>query len=121
MIKGPQTMVLSVIALLLVAILATLITIAWRGVRVEHTGAVSLEAMAEGIPLRMEGPVTFQTPDPVRMITTGQTTDSVPVALSFLPCPSCGGTMILVRWNLWTGEIEWACPTCDEENFPDAP
>jgi hypothetical protein len=110
--------VLSAIALLLVAILATLITIAWRGVRVEHTGAVSLEAMTGGIPLRMEGPVVLQSPEPVQMITTGATGEAVPISFTFLPCPECGGTLMPTSWNLWTGEIEWTCPTCDSLESP---
>jgi len=118
MSKVSQTSMLAAIALLLVAILATLITIAWRGVQVEHTGAISLETMLDGIPLRMEGPVMMQNVEPVHMVTTGPTGEAIPVELAFLECHECGGTLVPVRWNPFTGDIEWSCPTCERDVAP---
>ena len=111
--RTPQTVVLSLIALLLLAILATLVAIAWRGVRVDHTGTVTLDGMVDAITLEMsEEPVTIQMPEPGHLIATGPTGTSIPVDLAMAGCPECGGPMIPVRWNLWTGEIEWGCPVC---------
>jgi hypothetical protein len=109
-----QTAALGMIALLLVAILATLITIAWRGVRVEHTGVVSLGGALDALPLRMIEPITLRMPEPARLITTGPEGGPIHTNLSFLPCPTCDGTMVPVRWNLWTGELDWICPQCGE-------
>jgi hypothetical protein len=114
-----QTSVLIAIAVLLAAILGTLVTIAWRGVRIEHVGAVSLDAITGGIPLEMAGPITLEMTAPVHLVTTGAESDAVPIDLSLPTCPECGGSLVPVRFNLWTGEIEWACPACsgttDEE------
>ena len=112
--KTPQTVALSLIAFLLIAILATLITIAWRGVRVEHTGVVSLGGMLDAIPLQMSEPITIQMPEPARMIATGAEGDTIPVDLSLPVCPECGGAMVPVRWNPWTGAIDWSCPICGD-------
>jgi len=112
--KTPQTVALSLIAFLLIAILATLITIAWRGVRVEHTGAVSLGGMLDPIPLQMNEPITIQMPEPARMIATGAGADAIPVDLSLPVCPKCGGSIVPVRWNPWTGAIDWSCPICGD-------
>jgi hypothetical protein len=114
MSKAMQTTMLGMIALLLVAILATLITIAWRGVRVEHTGVVSLGETLDALPLRMIEPITLQMPEPARLITTGPEGGPIHTDLSVLPCPTCDGTMVPVRWNLWTGELDWICPECGD-------
>ena len=107
-----QTIVLGAIAFLLIAVLSVLIVIAWRGVRVEHTGEVTLGAVAEGVELRMVDPVTLEIPEPAHLVATGTSGDAIPVDLAFPTCPDCGGAMVPARWNLWTGEIDWRCPVC---------
>ncbi|MGB2984179.1 MAG: hypothetical protein WBC63_10050 [Candidatus Bipolaricaulia bacterium] len=114
MTKAAQTAVLVLISILLIAILATLITIAWRGVRIEHTGTVAFGGIVDEIPLRMSAPITLTMPEPAHLITTGPDAEAIPVDLALLTCPSCGSTMVPARWNLWTGEIDWICPNCRE-------
>lgn len=116
-----QTAILTLIAVLLAAILAVLVSIVWRGIEVKHTGSVSLESMTDGIPLRMEGPVVLETSEPVRMVATGPTSESIPVDVAFIPCPKCGGPLLPVRWKLFTGEIEWGCPACGEAETGKSP
>ena len=108
-----QTFVLGAIAFLLVAVLSVLIVIAWRGVRVEHTGEVTLGAATDGVELRMVDPVTLQIPEPARLVATGTSGDAIPFDLALPTCPNCGRTMIPTRWNLWTGQIDWRCPACE--------
>ena len=109
-----QSIALGVIAVLLVAVLVVLVVIAWRGVRVEHTGWVTVDGLSDGIELRMADPVTLEVPEAVRMVAGGAASDAIPVDVSFPACSECGGTMLPVRWNLWSGEIEWVCPACGE-------
>lgn len=112
--KTIPSVALGAIAVLLIAILAVLLTIAWRGVEIEHTGYVTLAGVSEGVELRMTDPVTLRVPETVHMVATGADGDAIPVDLALPTCPSCGGSMIPVRLNLWTGEIDWACPACGE-------
>lgn len=37
---------------------------------------------------------------------------SVPVLLTEITCPACGSEV-----DLWTGEDETRCPTCDQEIY----
>lgn len=109
-----RTVALAAIALLLVAILAVLITLAWRGLRIDHTGTVAIGGMSDAIPLEMTGPITLTMPEPARLIATGP--DGAPILAEFavLSCPTCGGGMVPTRWNLLTGKIDWVCPSCGE-------
>jgi len=112
--KQAQSIALAGIAVLLVAILATLLVIAVRGIRFEHTGSVTLDGMSEGVRLRMVDPVTLEMPEPAHLLATGADGEGIPIDLALLACPTCEGTMVPVRWNLWTGEIDWVCPACGE-------
>jgi hypothetical protein len=112
--KTISSIALGAIAVLLIAILAVLLTIVLRGVQIEHTGYVTLAGMSEGVELRMADPVTLRVPETVHMVATGADGDAIPVDLSFATCPACGGAMIPVRLNLWTGKIDWVCPACGE-------
>jgi hypothetical protein len=94
---------------LLAAILAVLLLITTQGIRIEHTGSVALTGMADDVSLRMADPVVLQMPDAVQL---NATSNEFPISLDLVSCPECGGAMLPVRWNLWTGEIEWACPAC---------
>ena len=108
---------------LLAAILAILAVIAWRGLRVHHTGYVHLGPMQEGIALRVSEPIELVMPEAVRMVATGPDGGGVPLELDVLTCPGCDSTMIPVRWNLWTGEIDWLCPDCGRTHVsaPETP
>jgi len=112
--KTIPSIALVAIAVLLIAILAALATIAWRGIQIEHTGYVTLDGMTEGVQLRMVDPVALHMPEAVHLVATGAAGGAIPVGLSLLTCPSCGETMVPIRWNLWTGEIDWVCPVCGE-------
>jgi len=99
-----------VVIVLLLAILGTLITIALRGIRVEHAGTVALTGMYDRVELRMPDPVTLRMPEAVEGTISSA---EFPVQLQFGGCPDCGGTMVPIRWDLWTGEIEWRCSGCE--------
>jgi len=62
----------------------------------------------------MTDPIQIEMPEAVQLVASGPDGGAVPVELEFISCSSCGGTMVPVRWNLWTGEIEWVCPTCGD-------
>jgi hypothetical protein len=112
--KTTVSIALAAIIVLLIAVLAALATIAWRGIRIEHAGSVTLAGMTEDVRLRMVDPVTLEMPEPAHLVTTGADGDAIPVDLSLPACPACGGPMVPVRWNLWTGRIDWVCPACGE-------
>jgi hypothetical protein len=114
MTKPGANVVQIVIAVLLLCILASLIVVAWRGIRIEHTGTVIVEGMPEGVRLTMDEPVELEMPEAITLHATGPDGGALPFEIGLLPCPSCEGTMVPVRWNLWTGEIEWVCPVCGE-------
>lgn len=116
MSNSARTPQMTLIVVLLIAILALLILIAWRGVHVEHTGSVDIGPMQEAITLRMSEPVTLEMPEPGRLITTGPDGGAIPLDLPLPKCPSCESTMLPARWNLWTGEIDWVCPACGESS-----
>jgi len=99
---------------LLAAILALLFGIARDGIRIEHTGTVDLTGMVERVGLTMSEPIVLTMPEPGRLITTGPDGTAVPISVELATCPECGGAMVPVRWNLWTGEIEWRCRDCGE-------
>lgn len=110
--RASQTILLVAIALLLIGILAVLVEVALHGIRIEHAGTVEVGGIRETIQLRMAEPVTLQMPDPAYLVATGAHDDEIPVTVSLPRCPTCGDRMLPVRWNLWTGEIEWVCPDC---------
>jgi len=112
--RAAQTAALLAIAVLLVAILAVLITVAWNGLRIEHTGTVAFGGPTDAVPLEMTGPITLEMPEPARLIATGADGEPIVIDLAILTCPTCGGAMVPTRWNLLTGEIDWVCPSCGE-------
>jgi len=109
-----QTIALVTCAGLLLGILLVLVGIGRNGVRIELAGDVNVTGMHDTISLSMAEPVSLVMAEPGRLITTGPDGKAVPAAVSLLPCPNCGASMLPVRWNPWSGEIEWACPICDE-------
>jgi predicted RNA-binding Zn-ribbon protein involved in translation (DUF1610 family) len=92
-----------------------------HGVTVQLVGPVEL-AMPDGVTLTMPGEVILTMPhgviltmpQVVDLVITGPDGKSVPLELAVFPCPQCGGRMIPIRWNMWSGEIEWRCLDCDE-------
>jgi len=99
---------------LLAAILVLLLGIAHNGIRIEHTGSVDLAGMVDRVDLTMTEPIELTMPEPGRLVTTGPDGTAVPISLELAVCPTCGGAMVPVRWNLWTGEIAWRCRDCGE-------
>jgi len=70
----------------------------------------------------MGEPVTLVLDDSANLTVTGPDGGSLPASLSLLPCPACGAPMLPVRWNPWSGEIEWSCTSCDAViHLPAAP
>jgi len=114
--SATRTSFLVFIAILLVALVTLLAIIAVRGIHIHHTGYVSLGPMEEALALRMDAPVQLVMPEAVRMVTTGPDGGDVPLGLDLISCADCEGTMVPVRWNVWTGEIDWVCPSCGRLN-----
>jgi predicted RNA-binding Zn-ribbon protein involved in translation (DUF1610 family) len=93
---------------LLAWVLVTLIQVSRQGFTINVTGTVSLVDSETGV----SGEVNLVMPEPVNLIATGPGLEPVPTNLSFVPCPKCGGSMLPIRFNLFTGEIEWRCLDC---------
>jgi len=91
---------------LLAGILVLLVQINRYGLTINVTGAVSLADA------KVDGEVTLIMPEAVNLIATGPEKGPVPGSLSLLPCPQCRGSMLPVRFNLFTGKIEWRCADC---------
>jgi hypothetical protein len=105
---------------LLVGILLVLIQINRHGFTINVTGAVSLVNAETGA----IGDVNLVMPEPVNLIATGSGNEPVPMNISLVSCPKCGGSMLPVRFNLFTGEIEWRCIDCgcsSEEKHTPSP
>lgn len=109
-----QTIALAACAGLLLAILLLLLGIGRNGVRIELAGDVHVTGMPEEVVLSMSDSVGLVMEEPGHLITTGPDGSAIPTVVSLLPCPECGASMLPVRWSLWSGEIEWACPVCAE-------
>ena len=109
-----QTVTLVACAGLLLGILLVLVGIGRNGVRIELAGDVNVTGMHDTIKLSFSQPVPLVMDEPGYLVTTGPGGKAVPATLSLLPCPECGASMLPVRWSPWSGEIEWACPVCDE-------
>ena len=99
---------------LLAAILAFLISIARNGVHIDYAGQVKVVGMPEEIALRLAEPVELQMPDGTTLTATvsGVQSQPLPIAFASAICPTCGGAMLPVRFDVLTGEIKWACPRC---------
>jgi len=120
--RAIQILILVVLTALLAGVLFTLIDIARNGVRLELAGSVDVRGMPQEIALSMGEPVTLVLDDSANLTVTGPDGGSLPASLSLLPCPECGAPMLPVRWNPWSGEIEWACTSCDAViRLPAAP
>lgn len=110
-----QTIALVTCAALLLGILLVLAGIGRKGIRIELAGDVNVTGMHDTISLSFSEPVPLFMQEPGRLITTGPDGKPVSTTVSLLPCPECGASMLPVRWNPWSGEIEWACPICDDQ------
>jgi len=101
---------------LLLAVLFMLVSIGRNGLSIRLGGDINLSDLTDRITveLSMDDPIVLTIPQPVQMVATGQDGDAIPATLSFVACPSCGGSMLPTKWNPWTGQIEWTCPTCGE-------
>ena len=103
--------VLSVALIVLIGLLATVLVLLWQinreGVTVHLSGQVKL-ADATGV----AGEVSLVMSEPVSLIATGPQETPIPANLSVVPCPQCGGNMLPIRWNLFSGEIQWRCLEC---------
>lgn len=100
---------------LLIAILVLLAGITRHGIRIEYAGDVRIVGMPSEIALRMEEPVRLTMPNGTQLTASLSDGASIPVAVTLLTCPECGGTLLPTRWNVFTGEIDWTCPTCGED------
>ena len=109
-----QTIALVACAGLLLGILLVLAGIGRNGVRIELAGDVNVAGMHDTVTLSFTEPVPLVMEEPGHLITTGPDGKPVPTAVTLLPCPQCGASMLPVRWSPWSGEIEWACPVCGE-------
>ena len=102
---------ISVALIVLIGLLATVLAILWQinreGVTVHLSGQVKL-ADTTGV----AGEVSLVMSEPVSLIATGPQETPIPANLSVVPCPQCGGNILPVRWNLFSGEILWRCLEC---------
>jgi ribosomal protein S27AE len=101
-------MLLAVLTGLLISTFVLLFKISHDGIAIRLTGRVEVTNATTGV----TGEVSLVMPNPVSLIATGPRQEPIPANLSLIPCPKCGGTMLPVRFNLWTGAIEWRCLTC---------
>jgi predicted RNA-binding Zn-ribbon protein involved in translation (DUF1610 family) len=93
---------------LLVGMLIVLIQFSKDGLTVHVSGEVGLANATTGV----SGQVNLVMPEPVNLIATGPDKEPIPTDVSILRCPECGGDMIPVRYNLFTGDITWRCTDC---------
>ena len=100
---------------LLVAILVFLVSVSRNGVRIDISGDVRVVGIPQEIALRINEPVLLSMPDGTTLAATVTGADTGPVTLAFASalCPTCGSSMLPVRFNVLTGKIEWACPQCN--------
>jgi len=99
---------------LLLGILLALIDIGRDGIHLDVGGTIEVVGMPESVALSLDDPVTLTMGEPAQLVTSGPDGGAIPAALSLLPCSACGAPMLPVRWNPWSGEIEWSCPACGE-------
>lgn len=102
---------LSVALIVLIGLLATVLVFLWEinreGVTVHLSGQVKL-ADTTGV----AGEVSLVMSEPVSLIASGPQETPISANLSVVPCPQCGGNMLPIRWNLFSGEIQWRCLEC---------
>lgn len=101
---------------LLLAVLFMLVSIGRNGLSIRLGGDINLSDLTDRITVKlsMDDPIVLEIPQPVQMVAAGPEGDAIPATLSFVSCPRCDGAMLPSTWNLWTGKIEWTCPTCGE-------
>ena len=94
---------ISVALIALIGLLATVLAVLWQinreGVTVHLSGQVKLVDAATGV----AGEVSLVMSEPVNLIATGPQDTPVLASLSVVPCPQCGGNMLPVGWNLFSG------------------
>lgn len=93
---------------LLATITALLVRIGHDGITIRLGGQVEVVNATTGV----TGEVSLVMPTPVNLIATGPQEEPIPANLAVISCPQCGGSMLPVRWNLWSGKIEWRCLDC---------
>ena len=93
---------------ILAALLTVLIDIDRHGVTVNIAGQVDLAKDKTGA----LGKVDLVMGKPVSLIATGPGNAPIPANLAVATCPKCGGSMVPIRWNPFTGEIVWQCLKC---------
>ena len=100
---------------LLAAILTFLVSVSRNGIRIDISGDVRIAGIPQEIALRMDEPVLLSMPDGTTLAATVTGGETGPVTLAFASalCPTCGSSMLPVRFNVLTGKIEWACPQCE--------
>jgi len=113
--RALQILTLVVLVGLLAGVLFTLIDISQNGIRLELAGTVTVSGIPEQVDLAMDDAVTLRVEEPANVSVTGPEGDAIPATLSLIACPDCGAPMLPVRWNPWSGEIEWICTSCDAE------
>jgi len=103
---------ISVALIVLIGLLATVLVFLWEinreGVTVHLSGQVKLVDTTTGV----AGEVSLVMSEPVSLIASGPQDTPIPANLSVVPCPQCGGNMLPIRWNLFSGEIQWRCLEC---------
>jgi hypothetical protein len=99
----------AVLLALLAAVLVLVILIGRNGIRIETVGEVRITGMPSEIALRMADPVRLTMPEGTTLVGDA----GIPVTVTVFPCPTCGSPLVPTRLNLFTGEIEWTCPTCN--------
>ena len=112
--RALQILTLTVLIALLAGVLFVLADLSRHGIRLELSGSIHVTGTPEEIGLRLEAPVTLAFADPVDLAVGGPDGGEIAANLSLLACPTCGSPMLPVRWNPWTGEIEWTCTECGE-------
>ena len=120
--RGRLILISALIAgvVLLLAILVMLVSISRNGLTLRLSGDINLSELSDHITvaLTMDEPIVLAVHQPVQMVATGPDGEPIPATLSFATCPSCGGPMLLSKWNPWDGRIEWTCPACGETGPP---
>ena len=110
-----RTLAILVAVGLLVAILVFLVSVSRNGIHISYSGDVRIVGIPQEIALRMDEPILLSMPDGTTLAATVTGAETGPVTLAFASalCPTCGSSMLPVRFNVITGKIDWACPQCN--------
>ena len=100
---------------LLAAILVFLVSVSRNGIHISYSGDVRIVGIPQEIAVRMDEPILLSMPDGTTLAATVSGAEAGPVTLAFASalCPTCGSSMLPVRFNVITGKIDWACPQCN--------